>query len=258
MLKLARRLFLAILLLFIAPLGVHAVVYSQNPWPNSWRDADWGSSGTLPSATEHPEAMIRIYTARTGRWKGIFAVHSWLVIKRKSEFEYRRYDVVGWGRPVRENNYPPDGFWYSSAPQLHYEILGSKAQKLIPKIEKAIRNYPYNQYGSYRLWPGPNSNSFIAHVLRAVPELDTTLPSTAIGKDFLGHGKWISPAPSNTGWQFSLNGYIGVTIASVEGLEINFLGLVAGIDFLYPAIKLPGFGRIGNARPLLSTPINNS
>jgi hypothetical protein len=28
-------------------------------------------------------------------------------------------------------------------------------------------------------------------------------------------------------------------------VELNFLGLVAGLDFRRPAIKLPGWGRIG-------------
>ena len=31
----------------------------------------------------------------------------------------------------------------------------------------------------------------------------------------------------------------------VEGVELNFLGLVAGLDLRHPGIKLPGFGRIG-------------
>jgi hypothetical protein len=33
----------------------------------------------------------------------------------------------------------------------------------------------------------------------------------------------------------------------VEGLEVNVLGLVAGLDLRHPAVKLPGFGRIGAA-----------
>ena len=31
----------------------------------------------------------------------------------------------------------------------------------------------------------------------------------------------------------------------VEGVEVNVLGLVAGLDLRHPALKLPGFGRIG-------------
>jgi len=233
---------------FLAPLAVYAVVYSQTPWPKNWSEADWSSSGILPDPSQNPEAMVRVYSARTGRWKGIFAVHTWLVIKQRAGTRYHRFEVVGWGRPVRQNNYPADAYWYSSKPELQFDITGTRAEALIPKIMTAIQNYPYSQYGSYKLWPGPNSNSFIAHVMRSVPELQTTLPPTAMGKDFIGYGKWISPTPSNTGWQISLMGYAGISVAAVEGLEINIFGLVAGIDFLNPAIKVPGFGRLGRPR----------
>jgi hypothetical protein len=33
-------------------------------------------------------------------------------------------------------------------------------------------------------------------------------------------------------------------IARDEGIEVNLFGLVAGIDFRRPAIKVPGIGRI--------------
>ena len=37
----------------------------------------------------------------------------------------------------------------------------------------------------------------------------------------------------------------GITIGWVEGVEVNVLGLVTGVDIRRPALKLPGFGRIG-------------
>ena len=36
----------------------------------------------------------------------------------------------------------------------------------------------------------------------------------------------------------------------VEGIEVNLLGLVAGLDLRYPGVKLPGFGRIGIEPPV--------
>ena len=38
---------------------------------------------------------------------------------------------------------------------------------------------------------------------------------------------------------------LGVKLGWVEGIEINVLGLVAGLDLREPGVKLPGFGRIG-------------
>jgi hypothetical protein len=43
----------------------------------------------------------------------------------------------------------------------------------------------------------------------------------------------------------SLGGYIGLTVGWVEGLEVNFLGAVLGLDIRRPALKLPGIGRLG-------------
>ena len=82
-------------------------------------------------------------------------------------------------------------------------------------------------------------------VLAAVPELQTALPPTAIGKDFPYNGDVFGPTPSGTGVRITLGGYLGLTIGWVEGIEINFLGAVFGIDLRRPAVKLPGLGRVG-------------
>jgi len=36
-----------------------------------------------------------------------------------------------------------------------------------------------------------------------------------------------------------------VKLGWVEGVEVNVLSLVAGLDVRHPAVKLPGFGRLG-------------
>ena len=51
--------------------------------------------------------------------------------------------------------------------------------------------------------------------------------------------------PSHTGYQVSLGGVAGVSVARKEGFEINLLGLVVGISPSQLAIKLPGFGELG-------------
>src|SRR5262249_2715025 len=94
---------------------------------------------------------------------------------------------------------------------------------------------------------GPNSNTFTAWVLRAVPELAADLPPTAIGKDYTGK-KLVGSAPSGRGFQFSLFGLAGLTASGVEGLAINLLGPTFGINPFAPAIKLPLVGRIGPSR----------
>jgi hypothetical protein len=122
------------------------------------------------------------------------------------------------------------------------EAEGGAAAAMIPKIQAVIESYEA-KVGHYRFWPGPNSNTFVATVLRAVPELKASLPPTAIGKDFRS-GAFAGLTDSRTGVEVSLLGIFGVKIGWIEGLEINLLGFIAGVDLRQPALKLPGFGRI--------------
>jgi hypothetical protein len=95
------------------------------------------------------------------------------------------------------------------------------------------------------LWPGPNSNTFTAYLARAVPELHVALPPTAIGKDYLPPGDFAALTPGGSGAQVSILGLIGLSLGLREGIEINLLGLVVGLDLVHPALKLPGLGRVG-------------
>lgn len=226
------------------PLGVNGAVWWSQPHARSWSAADWSSTHTLPDPALDRNAMVRIYAARTGRWKGIFATHSWIVLKEEGG-AYERWDKVGWGTPLRRNKYAPDARWYSNEPRVVWEARGTRAATLIPKFRAAIKGYAYRNAGDYHVWPGPNSNTFVAAVLAGVPEAGAVLPPTAVGKDFPVNGHWATMTPSGTGFHLTLGGYAGMTLAWVEGLEFNILGAVIGLDFRRPALKLPGFGRIG-------------
>ena len=81
--------------------------------------------------------------------------------------------------------------------------------------------------------------------MAAVPEMGATLPPNAIGKDYPADGRWVALTPSRTGIRVSFGGYLGLTIGWVEGVEVNLLGAVIGLDFLHPGVKLPALGRIG-------------
>lgn len=183
--------------------------------------------------------------ARSGRWKGIFAVHHWIVVKPKGALKYDRFEVVGWGMPVRHNAYAPDGRWYSSEPEIVRELHGDKAERAIPKIIAKVQAYRWSARGDYVVWPGPNSNTFVATIAREVPELGVELDATGVGKDWLGPGLRLAPMPSGTGYQVSLGGYIGAGVALREGVELHFLGATIGVDFDDLAIKLPAIGKIG-------------
>ena len=244
-----KLIMLAIFALFLAPLVVRAAFYAAGDGPRSWRDADWSSTGTLPPAAEYKPARVIVFTGKAGAWKGIFAVHSWVVLKPANAKAWIRYDVVGWGSPVRSNGWPPDGRWFGNTPVTIADISGPDAEKLIPRIEAAVEDYRFNRAGDYRIWPGPNSNSFTAAVLRAVPELGVILPPNAVGRDFRA-GFYASRTDSGTGAELNLYGFAAVKLGWIEGVEVNLLGLVAGLDLRHPGIKLPGFGRIGVESPV--------
>ena len=237
----------AVLVLLLGPLAVMAsgaVDLSGN-----WRRADRGSAGLAPDPAREPGAVVQVDGARTVDWRGAFGIHPWIAVKRAGEREYRTFQVIGWramrGQPsvVEGRTAVPDGRWFGAMPHLLAEHRGPAAAAMIDRIEAAVAAYPWGD--RYRAWPGPNSNSFVAHVARAVPELRLDLPPTAIGKDFLGGTALVAPAPSGTGWQVSAYGLLGITAAIEEGLELNLLGLSVGIDFNDLALRLPGIGRVG-------------
>jgi hypothetical protein len=236
-------LLLAILIVFFAPVILRAALFAAGDAPRSWRDADWSSTGMLPAASADKAARVVVFTGTAGAWKGVVAVHSWIVFKPANATRWTRYDVVGWGNPVRVNNWPVDGRWYGNAPRIIADIRGDEAEGLIPRIEATVKAYTYARAGDYSVWPGPNSNSFVAAILRAVPELGT-LPSNAIGRDYRP-GFYAGLTDSRTGIELNANGFASLKIGWVEGIELNLLGLVAGLDLRHPALKLPGFGRIG-------------
>ena len=237
---------LVFLFLIFAPLAVSAARYLWlGDGRGNWQTADRSSAGLLAPAADHPDAVIRVFGARTVRWRGIFAVHTWVVVKEKNAATYTRYDYTAWGEPVRTNGFAPDGRWFGAMPEIIVAVDGERAEALIPKIRHVIENYEFRSYGDYNVWPGPNSNTFVQAALDAVPELRAVLPPTAIGKDFPYTGSWFGRTASGTGLYASLAGYLGFSIGWVEGLEINFFGAVLGFDIRRPALKLPGLGRVG-------------
>ncbi|MFC6487576.1 DUF3750 domain-containing protein [Nitratireductor sp. GCM10026969] len=238
-----KYLVIFILVAFLLPAAAFAGWWVLQERPGSWRTANWSATGLLPPAAESPQAAIYVMAARTGGLKGALSVHTWIVLKPK-DGAYERYDKVGWGRPVRRNAYPPDGRWYSNRPYIVRSMHGVQAERLIPALRVAIDGYPFADNGDYAIWPGPNSNSFVAHVVNEVPDLGVLMPPNAIGRDF--RPDWLR-FEHDADWsdiRLFLGGYAGIALGRETGVELNFLGLVAGIDILRPALKLPGFGRI--------------
>ena len=211
-----------------------------------WRSATRASSGQAPDPVLHAaDAIVQVYGARTLGWRGAFGIHSWIATKRSGATEYTVHHVIGWryyrgGSPVVSQRGVPDFHWFGARPTLIAEKRGPDVDRVIDDIEAAVASYPHADL--YRVWPGPNSNTFTAWIAREVPALRVDLPANALGKDYLGGWRIWGPTPSGTGRQLSLFGVAGVAVGWHEGIEINLLGLSAGVDFDDLRLRVPGLG----------------
>jgi hypothetical protein len=229
------------------PLSFAYLAFSGQLAASDWRTASREPAGLAPDPATTPEAVVQVYSARAVSWRGWFGVHSWIAVKPAHATEFTVHEVMGWrlkrtGTALVARNRPADGYWYGNRPELLADIRGPGVEAIIDRIDAAVKEYPYP--GTYHVWPGPNSNTFVAFVLRKVPELRVDMPPTAIGKDYLGW-RSVGLTPSGTGGQFSLFGVAGVSAGLEEGLEVNVLGLNFGVDPKSLSIKLPIVGRLG-------------
>jgi Protein of unknown function (DUF3750) len=204
--------------------------------------------GLAPGPEDNRESIVQVYAARSYEpLPRLVSVHTWIAYRQAGEEKYTIYEAHRFrprlsGRAVRTcQKYYPDRRWHGADPILLFELRGESAEQAIEGIEEAVERYR----DIYRLWPGPNSNTLVAELARSVDELRVDLPPTAIGKDFLPGWRVLAPAPSGTGWQVSLLGMLGILVALEEGIEVNLLGAVFGLDLNPPAFKLPIVGRLG-------------
>ena len=103
-------------------------------------------------ADADPRRVPRLYRPHRPL-KGIFAVHSWIVFKPENATSWSRYDMVGWGQPVRTNGWAPDARWFGDTPRVLVDVRGSCRPQPYPEGQRAIAAYRYNHSGNYRIWP---------------------------------------------------------------------------------------------------------
>ncbi len=210
-----------------------------------WSQAADGSAGIAPNPAVTKEAVAQVYAARTWGRRGAVAVHTWISVKPSHADTYTVYQKIGWrlryddtAVVIRED--VPDRLWYGNKPWLLADVRGDGVDEVIQQIHKAALSYPHAR--EYRIWPGPNSNSFVAWIARRVPQLRSDLPPLAIGKDWLGPDTVFDRSPSGTGYQLTVWGALGITVGWEEGVEFNFGCVHFGVDPLDFALRLPGFG----------------
>lgn len=154
---------------------------------DSWRTANRESAGIAPDPRTTNDAVLIVYGADTWGWRGLFAIHTWIAAKKTGEANYTVYDVVGWrsysGQPVMKITQDvPDRYWYGARPKVIKEYRGAGVDDLIAAVDQAAQAYPWKT--SYKVFPGPNSNTFIGWIAKQVPQLQLDLPFSAIGSGY--------------------------------------------------------------------------
>lgn len=149
-----------------------------------WRTASRESAGIAPDPASTPGAVLQVYGASAWGWRGWFAIHTWIAAKPSGAAQYTVYEVIGWrerrGLPVlRIEQDVPDRYWYGNRPELLLDRRGPGVDDLIRAVDRAAHAYPWKS--TYRVFPGPNSNTFPAWIAEQVPQLGLKLPFSAIG-----------------------------------------------------------------------------
>lgn len=213
-----------------------------------------GCRGVVETVPEGEPPIVQLrYTTLPDPVDAV-AVHYWFVAWMPGRERPRRTEIwrrgEWWntldGSPerggdlghLRADNGDPDWNMGSGPTVIHKEWRGDEAWQLIDVLDQPER-YPDRR--TYWVWPGPNSNTWAAFVLREAG-LGVDLDPRAVGKDWRGFVS-VGPTASRTGVSFDTP-LLGLGVGLDEGLELRLLALTFGVDLWPPALKTP-FGRLG-------------
>ena len=202
------------------------------------------------------DAIVRLCYASLPAPLTALAIHHWFVVFDPGTVVWHRWEVwqeadagcgASWGH-VHQNLMAMDGSVGGGPGVIEREWRGEAADRLARVLSNS-RHYP--ERGRYAAWPGPNSNTYAAWVLRQA-EIAHDLDPRAIGKDFLGpYGMGISATRDLLQVECPL---IGAKVGRRHGAEIHLLGLTFGVTTRPFAVKTP-FGRFdGRLRRSVSGP----
>lgn len=188
---------------------------------------------------DNTETTVALLTGGLPPPMNDIARHPWFAVRRKGETDWKVYEV-----PVLGNERDPFTRHRPYVdPIVHKVWRGDEGERAATCLEREAE--AWIERLKYRFYPGPNSNTFGAMMLRAC-KLAASLPATAIGKDYRG---WIGAGRTTERTGVELQTAVaGVRIGLKEGFQFHILGLEFGIDLWPPALIVPlGPGRIGFA-----------
>jgi hypothetical protein len=194
--------------------------------------------------------VVQLVRARLPMPLKVIAVHYWFCAydpraQRWERWELWQEEGVGpssWGHVHRDLMAPWDGVG-GGDPVLEAEWFGDDASRLIATLNRP-EDYP--DRATYRAWPGPNSNTYVAWVLRA-SGTSADLGPLGIGQDWRG---WVGggTTTTGTGLQFETP-LVGAKLGILDGFELHILARTFGFAPLRPTLKTP-LGSVSRPDPL--------
>ena len=186
----------------------------------------------------HPESTVVVKDVRIPSempWYSRFASHSFVDYRETPSSPWRRLEIAN-----------------KSSGIVHEEISSEEAEaterwgnpihlvsqsktdgvKVARQMETIAKTYDDSLY---RPWLGPNSNTLTQRIMREVEGVSGTLEHNGVGKDY---GFYFGPTSSGTGLEVHAT-YLGLGMGLKEGVEVNLMGLTAGVGIWQPSIKIP-------------------
>jgi hypothetical protein len=189
--------------------------------------------------------VVQLRYATLPHFLGAIAVHSWFAVFDAGSGRWHRWEVwqakdaggKSLGHIHCDLRHPDCGV--GGGPyRLAAEWDGSAARRICAVLENA-QHYPYRD--RYRAWPGPNSNTFVAWVLREAG-LHHRCDPRAIGKDYWG------PVGMRLSFRLAFaqleTPLLGIMFSLYEGVEVHLLCLTCGLRWSPLELCTP-FGRVG-------------
>jgi hypothetical protein len=191
------------------------------------------------------EMEVRLCYARLPSVLKPVAAHAFLLAYDPQRRQWNRWEVwqnssqcgTSW-EYVHLNLLAPQSGVGGGAPWVARVWRGADARRLFEVLQHPAA-YPH--HNRYSPWPGPNSNTFVAWVLKEAG-VPVDFSPLAIGKDYRGLiGGGVTS--TRTGLQLETP-LLGLKAGVKDGVELHVMAVTLGIDLWPPALKTP-FGRIG-------------
>ncbi len=202
------------------------------------------------SIPEEEEYVVAVKSRRVGYRRLWWAHHYFIHVKTPESDRWRTFAWRGGGGDgdFRGREPPDDAPWEDhfehrlERVRLHAVYTGERAREIAAQLEKLDRTVR-GKRGRYRVWPGPNSNTYVADMGRSVGGLAFDIDHNASGKDYT---RYFQAGVSTTKIGVAVDTWpLGVQLGLIEGIELHFFQGTLGVSFFPPALKLPFLQRLG-------------